>query len=176
MFTNSLVSDDYSRKSGKPDFLSILHRIACVYGTLITVFCLFRCCLSVVNALQDVHKYDHTGTFPYFLYFLDEYQFAEDVCIFLLMTAELLLYVAQYRRAEQRKPLWGSILYFIVMLVLHTAIWLHADSLPSPDWPYEVTDEAVMHYRFFANVTVSPSIVYFVLYLLRMRKIRSATN
>lgn len=171
MFSNTLLSDDHPKKTGKPHTLFALHRIACVYGTLISVFCLFRCYLSVANALQDVHKFEHTGTFPYFLYFLDEYQFLEAVCTFLLMTVELLLYVSQYRRAEHKKPFRGYFGYFTIILVLHVTIWLHANSLPLPDFgPSSVAEEAGMHYRFFANVTVSPSIVYFILYTLRVRK------
>ena len=174
--TNMIVSDDHS-KSKKTDLLSYLHRTACMYGTLFVIFCLSRCYLSFANALQDVHKFEHTDTFTYLLYYLGEYQFLETVCSFLLVMTELLFYVAQYRRITQGKPLRGGIGYFFVMLVIHTAICLHANSLPLPDFgPSSVAEEAGMHYRFFANVTVSPSIIYFVLYLLRLRKSGAKTD
>lgn len=170
---NTIVLDDYSEKFPKSDACAVLHRIACVFGVLITAFCLLRCFLSVGLALQDVRKYEHTGTFPYFLHFLDENSFSENICMFQLMTAELLLYITQYRRAVQRKPLRGIIWCFTVILILHTGIWLHANSLPSPKVPYEMTDLAVNDYLTFANVTVLPSIVYFVAYFSRIWKNRS---
>ncbi len=174
MYSNMQRSDDHHQKAGKPNALFALHRIACVYGTLITVFCLFRCYLSIANALQDIRKFEHTGTFLYFLYFLDKYQFLEAVCTFLLMTVELLLYVSQYRRAEHKEILRGCFWYFFVIIALHIIIWLHAHSLALPDFgPSSVAEEAGMHYRFFANMTVSPSIVYFILYSLRVRKHKS---
>ena len=173
LFTNMISSDDHP-KNQKPGALSFLHRAACIYGTLFVVFCLLRCYLSVANALQDVYKFEYAGTFPYLLYYLGEYRFLETVCTFLLVMAELLFYVVQYRRITQGKPLRGGIWYFFVMLVIHTAICLHANSLHLPNFgPSSVAEEAGMYYRFFANVTVSPSIIYFILYLLHVRKLGS---
>lgn len=175
MLTSAFHRDDRLKNSRRLDFLPILHRISCIYGVLITIFCLFRCYLSVTNALQDVHKFEHTGTFSYFLHFLGEYDFLESVFTFQLVTVELLLYVVQCRRVNQKKSSRGSIWYFVVMLVLHAIIWMHANSLPLPDFgPSNVAEEAGMKYRFFANVTVSPPVGYFFSYLWRMHKIQSA--
>ena len=175
MLINMSSSDDRLDKPRKLKFCSILHRIAGIYGTLVIICLLFRCGLSVLNALQDVNKYEHTATFSYFLHFLGEYDFSENLCILLLVIAEFLLYFTQYHPAKKKELFHGSVWYFAATLVLHIIIWLHANSLPMPDsWPYTVVEEAALNYRFFANVTVSPTIVYFVSYLCRMYTLRSA--
>lgn len=160
-----------TKKPSKFDGISILHRFTCVFGALITVCCLFRCYLSATNALQDVYKFEHTGTFQYFLYFLDEYHFSDEMCTFLLMIGELLVYGVQYHHiAQQRNPIRGSVWYFVIMFVFHTVIWLHANSIPMPEWPYERTADAVFCYMLFANMTILPSAAYLVSYIMRLRK------
>lgn len=174
ILTNTLASDDYSRKSGKPDFLSFLHWIACIFCTLLTVYCLFYCYLSFTGALQDMRKYGGLGFSYPFQYYLKKNNFSENVNPFLCVTAEFLLYIAQYRRAERKKPFRGSIWYFSVMLVIHAVVWLHANSLSLPDGPpFSSADLPGVRYRRFANMTILPSVIYFILYSLRSRKLRS---
>ena len=176
MFTNTLLPDGNPKKNGTQNIYSCFHRIACAYGGLIAAFCLFRCYLSIADALQDIYKFEHTGTFLYFLYYLGEYRFLEAVCTFLLVMAELLFYVVQYRQLEKKIPFRSRIVGFVVILIFHLGIWLHANSLPLPDFfPATVAEEAGMYYRFFANITVSPSVVYSILYLWHVRKLKSAT-
>ena len=171
---DTLTSDDNSSPKRNLDVLSFLHRITCIYGILITVFCLFQCYLSVANALQDVHKFEHTGTFSYFLHFLDEYNFAEDLLMCLSIATELLLYIVQYNRVQKAKPFTGSIWYFTVMMIIHVIIWIHANSISLPKLPpYNVADEAGLYYRASANLTVIPSVIYFIQYLLCIRKCRT---
>ena len=169
LFTNMTGSNDCP-KYMKLDVLAFLYRSACVFGGLFVAFWFLQICLSFANALQDVRKFEHTGNFPYFLYYLREYQFTETVCVFLLMLTELLLYAVHCHRAMVGKRQEGIIWYFTIMLVFHSAIWLSANLLPNPEWPYAVTDELVMYYCFVANTTVLPSIVYFILYLLHVQK------
>ena len=174
---NTLGSDDRLEKTRKLKFSSVLHRIACIYGALIAAFLLFMCVLSVLNAEQDIHKYEHTGTFSYFLYFLNEYEFTEHLCMFLLAIAELLFYFAQCHPIKKKGSSRGSVWYLGAILVLHIIIWLHANSLPIPDTsPYTEVEEAALTYRFFANVTVSPTVGYFVSYLSRMYMVRSTRS
>lgn len=170
MLMNALGSNDHSSKS--TNILSMLHRWVCIFGTLVTICCLFRCFLSIANALQDVDKFEHTGTFQYFLFFLDQYYFPGAVCTFSLMMAELLLYITQYRRAEEDVHHWGKILYFALILAFHIVVWLQAKSIPAPAWPYEETDEVVMQYLLFGNMTVFPPIAYCIMYILNVRKVR----
>lgn len=173
MLIGALASYDNTSRSRKLEGLSFLHRFACVYGALLTAFCLFRCFLSIGNAFQDIHKFEHTGSFTYFLYYLDEYQFIETVCTFLLTLGELLLYIAQCRQIIRKESYQWGIWWFMGMFVLHAIIWIHANSLPLPDFgPSTVAEEAGMRYRFFANVTVSPPVIYFILYLLRVHKLK----
>lgn len=173
MLTNTIISDDHSRKNGRLDFVSILHRIACAYSILLMVYCLLHCYLAFTGALQDVHKFEHTGTFPFFLYFLDEHRFLEDVCTFVIVTAEFLLYIALYRCAERNNPFRAGVLYIVGILVIHVVMYLHANSLPIPDYSYHHDARgAALSYRVFANDTVLPPVIYFVMYLLRIWKSR----
>lgn len=177
MFMCAYRPDDHLIPPKKTGFSSVLHRISCIIGIIITIFCLFCCYLSVANALQDVRKFEHTGTFAYFLHFLDEYDFAETVLIFLLMAVELLLYLVQYRRAAQKQLFRGSILYFTVIMVLHLICCLHANALPLPDFgPANAAESAGMWYRHYTNVTISPSIGYFISYHWRICNPGSSKN
>lgn len=166
--------------TSKPKSLSILlilHWFACVLGTLIVVCCLLRCFLSVANALQDIYKFEHTGNFPYFLHFLSEYHFSGEVCTFLIVAGELLIYGVQYRSiAQQENPSWRSIWCFASIFVFHMLIWLHAHSIPTPEWPYEETADAVFRYKLFANITVSPSAAYITSYAMHLRRIKQNTG
>ena len=165
--------DGSLRKTREPDFLTVLHRVACVLCGLLAAYLLLRCCLSFGSALQDVRKFEHTDTFPCFLYFLDEENFGAEVCVFLLMAAEYWAYIVRYRRAESRDSFRGSILYFSIMLVIHAAVCLHANSLALPNLPpYTAADEAGLRYRTYANMTVLPPVMYFTMYLVRMWKYR----
>lgn len=169
-------SDGHCGKLHKSDFSSVIHGGACVLGALITVCCLFRCYLSVANVLQDVHKFEHTNNVQYFLYFLDEYQFTGTVCMFMLMLAELCLYVVQFRSVSHERPLGGNVCYFVLVMLLHITLWAHANSIPSPEWPYSETADAVFSYILFANMTVLPSVAYLVSYILRVIKSKPRTG
>ena len=67
---DSLGSKDCRKERGSIGIDGFLHLCACICGPIVTVFLLFQGFLSVANALQDVNKYEHTGTFAFVLYFL----------------------------------------------------------------------------------------------------------
>lgn len=163
-------SENY-RTEKDSDVLTVLHRIACIFCGLLMIYLLLRCYLSFSCALQDTQKFEHTGTFPFFLYFLDEEDFLGEVNVFLLVAIEFWMYIVQFRRVEDHKSFRGSILYFSIMLAIHAAVCLHANSLVLPNCPpYTAADEAGLGYRAFANMTIMPSVIYFSLYLMHLWK------
>ena len=166
---DSLGSKDCRKERGSIGIDGFLHLCACICGPIVTVFLLFQVFLSVANALQDVNKYEHTGTFAFFLYFLNVYGFTTIICVFLLAATEMLLYIVLYRRAEKGITHWGSICYFSVMMLLHIMVWFHANTMPSLDLIYDETFEAVYSYFLFAKTTALPAVLYAVSYVLCMR-------
>lgn len=177
MLINTLSSDDRLGKPWKPKVSAVLHRIACIYGALIAIVSLFMLVLFMLDAELDVHTYGHTGTFSYYLYFWDKYGCLEQLCTLLLVIAEFRFYFAQFHSAKNKEVSRGSIWYFAAIMVLHIIICLHANSIPVPDsFPFTETADAVLSYRLFANVTVSPTVGYFVSYLSRMYMVRSTRS
>lgn len=167
---DSLSSKDHRNEPGSFGIGDFLYLCACIFGPLLTVFWGTQAILSVANALQDNNKYEHAGTFAYFLYYLDENRFTDDICIFILVAAEMLIYIALYRRAEKGITHWGSICYLFIMMVLHVIVWVHANIIPSPELHYDETTEAVREYIFVAKMTVLPAVLYAVSYILCVRK------
>ena len=117
IFKNIFNSDVSSPENRRQNVIFTFYRCACVLGVLITVSCLFRCGLSLANALQDVHKFEHTHTYSYLMYYLFEYRFCENMCTLFLVVTELLFFIVQYRRAIHQKPLWSGFLYFLAALL-----------------------------------------------------------
>lgn len=173
-FTKKFAWDERSGSSGKSDLLATFHLIGCGLCTLLCAYLLVLCCISFSGALHDLQKYEYAGSF---LHFLGENDFWEFLCVFLLMVAEFRIYVVQCRRAEEQVSFLGSILYFSVLLLFHGIVLLHANSLSLPDVPpYTAADSAGFLYRSFAILTILPSVLYWVLYLLRVWKSRSVRD
>lgn len=174
IFKKVLVSDNYSKKLRRPDFFTFLHRIVCTLSALLVAYCLFMCILSFGNGLQDMRKLGGLGSSYPLYYYLRKYFFLEHIVLFLWMTAELILYVLQYRCAEHKKSFVKSVGYFSVMLMIHVVIWIYANSLQLPEGPpFSTVEEAKLRYCFFINRTTLPSVAYFILYLFRVQRIKS---
>lgn len=165
-------------KDGKNNKISenlfVPHVVAWELGLLVIVFCLFHCALSWDIALQDVYKLEHTQTFLFFLYYLDEIRFGADLFRLFVVVAEWIIYIRLYCRAKKSEKHWGSVLYFTIVMTLHIIICLHATFNQEPD--YNVLTYIRRDYRFFANVTVSPSVVYCVVYIWHIWKLKAQKN
>ena len=165
-------------KDGKNNKISenlfVPHVVAWEFGLLVIVFCLFLCALTWDIALQDVYKLEHTQTFLFFLYYLDEIRFGADLFRLFVVVAEWIIYIRLYCRAKKSEKHWGSVLYFTIVMTLHIIICLHATFNQEPD--YNVLTYIRRDYRFFANVTVSPSVVYCVVYIWRIWKLKVQKN
>lgn len=173
-FTHTPTSGEPSEK---PDLLSGLHRTACVLFTILAGWCLLRCFLSFSLAWDDARLFGDLGFSRPFSYYLRDYYFLENIVMFALVTAELALYLLLCRRADQYIPFRGSILYFAVVMAIHVALCIHANTLPRPEF-YASTpaEEAITRYYYWATLTVTPSVAYFALYLLRLWKIRTGKD
>ena len=172
MFTNTFISDNHSKNTGKSDFLSRFHRFVCIFSLILTAFCLLRCIASYEGALQDMRKYEGLGFSYPVQYYLEKNCFLVIVGQFLWVTCEFLLYIVQCRWAHQKKSLWGSLWYFYVMLVFHTATWLHANSIVQGYPPPASTCRLVLDYRTLANISILPALLYSLSYTLRVHKLR----
>ena len=162
-----------TRKTEEQVFLSVLHKIVCILGRVLLTYLLLRCYLAVSSALQDVRKFEQTNNFPFFLYCLDSEDFLSEVIAFLIMAAELFLYVFLCGKIDCQSARRRSILYFAIVLTVHAAVYFHANALILPDRPpYTAIDDAGLNYRFFANVMILPPVLYFVMYLLHIWKRR----
>ena len=162
-----------SENGKQSDKLFVPHVVAWEYGILVIAWSLFRFYISASAALDDTMKLEHTQTFLHFQYNSREHQCLEYYFILQTVVVEWVLYLVLYRRANSRGKIWGSMLYFTASMILHIGICLHANSLYPSSLPDEVW-KAGLAYRSFANITVSASVVYCVVYLWHICKLRKA--
>ncbi len=156
----------------KSAILKILHRITCVLGTLLAAYGLLICVFTVLDALDDLRVYKALG-FSYTLrYFLRKEHFAGCVVFFLMVTGEIVLYILLCRRAEEKRLIPWGLWYLGTMLAIHAAAWINYHSLQIPIPYLPDPDETEWLYNTFINFTILPSIAYFTLYLMRVRKRR----
>ena len=146
------------------DLVQVAHWVVCTACALVTAICLLRCILSFSFALDDMRKFTGLGFSHPFHHYLVENQFPETAVFCLLFFSELMLYIFQYRRANQLSFGYGMTWYFAGMLILHCIIWGHANSIAARDigtW--------ARYYYDYANISWLPSVAYLVIYLLRIR-------
>jgi len=157
----------------KSNIFKILHRITCALGLLLAAYGLLMCIFTVLDALDDLQIYTDLG-FSYTLqYFLREENFWACAVFFLVVTGELVLYIFLCRRAEKKEPISWGVWYFGTLLAIHAAAWINFYLLQIPI-PYLFdSDDVEWLYRAFVEFTTLPSIAYFSLYLMRVRKHRS---
>ena len=163
--TNILIIDNPLGNAKKPDSLSLLHRIVCFCCVLITTYYLLMCIFSICGAIQDMQKFGALGFSHPFGYYLVDNSFPEAICMCLPITSEFLFYVVLYSRAKHMKHPRISSWYLSVMLVLHTIIWLHANSLEIPNSPPFISSDGLgLRYYIFTTITVVQSVVYLILF------------
>lgn len=172
--TNTPVSGDSLGPPKKAAVLTVLHRALCVLCVLITLVYLLRCYCAFACAIDDLRVHKGLGFSYSFMHFLKENSFVETLRMFLLVLVEFLVYTILCKRVERKKSFVGGIVYFSIMLVLHTVVWLHARSLDFPKTPPYITDDGVrFDYYIYAVTTIWLSVVYLVMYLFRVRKHQS---
>ena len=155
-----------STENNTPDWLCVIHRIVCTVCSMVVVLSFLRCSLSFIGALQDANKFSGLGfSYPFYHYLLEN-QFPEDALMCLLVFTELLHYVFQYRRATAFRPLRGMIWCFAGMLLFHSIIWWHANSIMVSS-----TSTWASYYYDYANISILPSAAYFAIYLLRIQDV-----
>lgn len=155
---------DHPAEYGVPGWLRMSHRLVCTLCGLVAVFCLLGCIVSLNFALADAHKFKGLGFNHPFHYYLIDNQFPEDVVMCLLVFAEFLHYIRQYRKAVEFMPVRGMIWCFIGMLVLHGIIWWHANFIvdrSASTWAH--------YYCNYANISLLPSVAYCIVYSLCIR-------
>lgn len=150
----------------KSTILKVLHGIACALGSLVAAFGLLTCVCQFYSALCDLRRHSGLG-FSYSLqYFLRKEYFGAWVVFFLVVTGELVLYIFLCHRAEKKEPISWGVWYLGTTLAIHAAAWISFYSLQIPI-PY-LFDSDKVEWLF----TILPSIAYFTLYLMRVRKCR----
>lgn len=171
MLITFIDPSDRLGNSKRPDFLSLFHRVTCVFGVLITAYYLLMCISSFTSAMDDMRKYGGLGFSYSFPYYLIRNSFPKTMGMALPVTTEFLIYVMLCRGKDQKKSHRGEVTYFSILLVFHVVIWLYVNSLDFPESPPYITEEGVtIDYCVFASITMLQTVVYFVLYLLRVRK------
>lgn len=172
---NKNTENNNASNNRRLDVVSILHRVICVPCILLTVYFFISCIAGALSAWDDVIKFEHPRTFIYFLYYLDVNNIEANAAVFRWVFSEFLLYLFLYRRAERKKTIRGSGIYFLIMLIFHIGLWMHANAIPLPGGAFvSETDYVRRKYTTFANITLLPSVAYCILYNLRIHCNRSA--
>ena len=172
MLTNVLISDEQPKRNCRSGMLSWFHWFICMVSVLLIALCLLRCIASYTDAVQDMKKFTGLG-FPYFLlYYLKENSFLVTVGQFLLILSEFIIYILLYMRAKESKSVHYGLIALYVIMVLHIAAWLHANSLVQGYPPPVLSSEWAIHYRTTTNISILPTIAYSVLYSFRVLNLR----
>lgn len=138
----------------------ILHRIACVVGTLVTAYCLLRVGLTFATANDDFQKYGGLGSPNPLEYYWKENGLAESIITFLLVFFEFLMYLHICRCRNADGILWRK-RYILAMLAIHAALQITGHFL----WAYHAfpdrtAEKVILYIRGFANVSILPSVLY----------------
>ena len=170
-----LTNNKNSEEIRKADLLSRLHDVACAVCGLFAARYLLMSILAFGNALQDVDMYSSLGSAESLWYYLSEYSFLDRVVYFLCVSAELVVYIAVCHRTKSKKAWNCGVMYFFIMLALHEILWLHAHLFIPGFLPqFAPLDESAYYYRQYAAYSILPAITYFILYLLRVRKLKQS--
>lgn len=168
-----LSRKEYS-KSQKLELLRKLHMIAWLFGALLSLYCLLRCIAALDGAMKDFSKFRDLGFSRTFHCHLQNNGFYREIVPLLGVGLEWFHFSLQFYRADKYNQKASSIWIFSFLLIVHITMWLNSRVLPLPDLPaWELVDFPVVQYRRFANMTILPSIIYFMLYLLRIRSVDS---
>lgn len=162
---NSFKSRKHCSEEQWSNILVIIYRIAFAYGAIRTAICQFSVFLSVLGALQDVRKFEHTRTFAYFIHFLGTNRFYEAMCACAVSFTELLIFVLIYRQAIKHKPTWSHLWYFAGSSISHVLLWVFLNFFARQTFP-----EIFFACFSFAILTVSAPIFYFISYVICMIK------
>ena len=153
--------------SKKATVQKVLHRTACFFGGLVTAYCLLRIVITVHESFYDLEKFEFSHSLGYYL---KQNGLAETIFTFLGVLVEFLLYLLLCRREKEGRPLpWGK-RYASVMLVIHVVILILGNLLCMyRPYPSRAFDSAVKYWRGIGIMTILPSTLYFVAYLLCVR-------
>lgn len=120
----------------------------------------FYCGLSFAGALQDMRKFSGLGFSYPFGYYLKENNFLYGLLPFFCVTAEFAVYLALRKRRS-----W----LVLAMWVLHGGMWVHAMILSVPAGNGY---NSAGHYLRFAELTLLPTVGYFVSCFLQVKEYR----
>lgn len=165
---------DYSKKNVGQTLFLRLHDVVCSICGLLAVRYLLMCLLTFVQSVQDIRKYGSLGSPKSLLHYLIQNNFNDYLIFFVCIAVELLLYIILCRRANQKKkPLWGGSLYLLAMIGFHTLLVMHSHGFIPGHIPEfsGLLDTSIILYGEFARYTILTAFTYFVMYLLRIRKL-----
>ena len=165
-FINSFKSCKHCSEKQRSNILVIIYRVAFAYGAIRTAICQFMVCLSVLGALQDVRKFEHTRTLAYFIHFLGTNGLYEAMCACAVSFTELLIFVLIYRQAIKHKPTRSHLWYFAGSSIFHMLLWVFLCFFARQTFP----EIFFVCFR-FSILTVSAPIVYLISYVICMIKI-----
>ena len=161
---------DCFAKPRKNSLLTLSHSITCAISILIVMHYLLMCYFSFCGARADMSKFEGLGFSYSFLYHLQRNSFPKAVQMAGVVTVELLFYLILCHRAERKKHSYGSIMYFFVLLMIHIGLWCYVAKMEFPELPPYITANGVnMSHYIFLSITAVQSIVYSVLYFVRVR-------
>lgn len=147
--------------------LTILYWAVFVLGLLLPLYYLCRCCIHFADALQSFQKYSGLGFSHSFWYYFDKEDFFANALSLCVTSTQFIMYVILCRRAKDENASWISAAYFAVMVVLHLALYLHANSLEKPTIPIQNTVEGlIICYCNFTTYSLIAPFLYLAVYLL----------
>ena len=174
MNTEHLFSDGHSGEGKKRELLPVFHRVVCGYSALTAAYWLIMCILAVLNALQDIEKFEGLRAPQPIWSHLRNYYFLECVVFFLMLAFELFMYITKSRRVTRTKSYVSNVVYFAVMLLIHVALWIYHHILTSAYvQPFTGREERMVFYRTFSDDAILPAALFLILYVSRIKIFKS---
>lgn len=138
-----------------------VHRLGCILGSLISVYYMLLCVFSLSNALEEMQTFRGLGFAHSIWYYLQKNSFTEALQMFLIAIAEFLLYLILHYKSPNQKSFKRNTICFVVLLMVHVCMWLHAAFSDFPDYPpYIATNGISMRQYIFLCITMLESFVY----------------
>lgn len=159
--------------AGELAALKVLHRTACILGTLVTAYCMLCIALTVKLSFDELRYFSDLGSVHPLKYYLKEIGLAESIFTFLGVLVELMLYLFLHYRVKKGRPLPWGVQYYRIMLVIHIMLFVLTSFIfiwiPYQSPIRKPLDEITVNFRALATVSVLPAALYSIAYLMRVR-------
>ena len=166
-----MTANNDHKKARFPSIVGFFRWSALAICWLEVAYSLLRCYWGFSSSLDDMRKFSGLGFDYPFTHYLMENDILEAVFTALHSVMLLVIFMVYYRKAKKniipRSGLW----YFWIMIVFQTVLCVLTNV--QCDFAPANLAGVWLYLWCFVNLTMLPAVIYFVLYILRVRKVKA---